>query len=84
MDLIYLIRKRGYRMVTVPIVWNDRRGSRMHPRPGLALRVAWDLLRIRFIHRGVRRLASEGAPAEDAPAGGSPAGKSPAEDAPAK
>ena len=32
----------------------------MHPRPRLALRVAWDLLRIRFLHRGVKRVDAEG------------------------
>jgi dolichyl-phosphate beta-glucosyltransferase len=60
-DLIYLARRRGYRIAVVPIVWADRRGSRMHARPGLALRVAWDLVRIRFIHRAVRSAASDSA-----------------------
>ena len=54
-DLIFIARRRGYRMVSVPVVWADRRGSRMHARPRLALRVAWDLFRIRFMHRGVGR-----------------------------
>ncbi|MGZ6273094.1 MAG: dolichyl-phosphate beta-glucosyltransferase [Candidatus Limnocylindrales bacterium] len=54
-DLIYLTRRRGYRMAIVPVVWADRRGSRMHARPKLALRVAWDLVRIRFVHRGLKR-----------------------------
>jgi dolichyl-phosphate beta-glucosyltransferase len=57
-DLIYLARRRGYRISIVPIVWADRRGSRMHPRVGLAVRVAWDLVRIRFVHRGIRRVAA--------------------------
>jgi dolichyl-phosphate beta-glucosyltransferase len=63
-DLIYLARRRGYRMVSVPVVWEDRRGSRMHARPRLAMRVGWDLFRIRFLHRGVHRLAAEDAPAK--------------------
>ena len=50
-ELIYLARRLGYRMAIVPIRWEDRRGSRMHPGPGLALRVAWDLFRIRLLHR---------------------------------
>ena len=50
-EIIYLARRRGYSIAVVPIRWADRRGSRMHPRPGLALRVAWDLLRIPLIHR---------------------------------
>jgi dolichyl-phosphate beta-glucosyltransferase len=66
-DLIFLARKRGYRIAVVPIVWADRRGSRMHARPKLALRVAWDLLRIRFLHRGVRKVSAE-APAMKGPA----------------
>jgi dolichyl-phosphate beta-glucosyltransferase len=62
-DLIYLARKRGYRLAVVPVVWADRRGSRMHARPRLAMRVAWDLLRIRFLHRDVERLDRESAAA---------------------
>lgn len=55
-EVIYLARRRGYALAIVPIRWADRRGSRMHPGPGLALRVAWDLLRIPLIHgRDVRR-----------------------------
>ena len=54
-ELIYLARRRGYRLAIVPIHWYDRRGSRMRARPGLALRVAWDLFRIPLIHRGERR-----------------------------
>jgi dolichyl-phosphate beta-glucosyltransferase len=57
-DLIYLARRRGYRIAIVPIIWADRRGSRMQARPKLALRVAWDLVRIRFAHRGVKRMAT--------------------------
>ena len=65
-ELIYLARQRGYRMAIVPIRWSDRRGSRMRARPGLALRVAWDLFRIPLIHRRpgpVRRspMATDGA-----------------------
>lgn len=53
-ELIYLARRRGYRMAIVPIRWYDKRGSRMRARPGLALRVAWDLFRIPLIHRRSR------------------------------
>ncbi len=52
-ELIYLVRRLGYRMAIVPIQWADRRGSRMRPGVGLALRVAWDLFRIPFLHRRV-------------------------------
>jgi dolichyl-phosphate beta-glucosyltransferase len=54
-ELIHLARRRGYRLAIVPIQWADRRGSRMHARPGLALRVAWDLFRIPLLHRSVGR-----------------------------
>jgi dolichyl-phosphate beta-glucosyltransferase len=50
-ELIYLARRRGYSIAVVPIEWSDRRGSRMRARPGLAVRVLWDLFRIPLIHR---------------------------------
>jgi dolichyl-phosphate beta-glucosyltransferase len=58
-ELIYLARRRGYRIAIVPIRWFDKRGSRMRASAGLAIRVAWDLLRIPLIHRGSRRGAAE-------------------------
>jgi dolichyl-phosphate beta-glucosyltransferase len=54
-ELIYLARRRGYSVAVVPIEWADKRGSRMRARLGLALHVAWDLVRIPFLHRGVAR-----------------------------
>src|SRR5262245_59195017 len=50
-EIIYLARRRGYRLAIVPIRWYDRRGSRMRASLGLALRVSWDLFRIPLIHR---------------------------------
>jgi dolichyl-phosphate beta-glucosyltransferase len=50
-ELIYLARRRNDRIAIVPIEWSDRRGSRMRARPGLAMRVLWDLIRIPLIHR---------------------------------
>jgi dolichyl-phosphate beta-glucosyltransferase len=61
-ELIYLARRRGYRIAVVPIHWYDRRGSRMRARPALAARVAFDLLRIPLIHRRSRRPAASDAP----------------------
>jgi dolichyl-phosphate beta-glucosyltransferase len=55
-EVIYLARRRGYEIAVVPIRWADKRGSRMHPGPRLALRVALDLLRARLIHGRVPRL----------------------------
>jgi dolichyl-phosphate beta-glucosyltransferase len=58
-ELIYLARRRGYRIAVIPIRWFDKRGSRMRARPGLALRVAWDLFAIPFAHRRDRGEAPE-------------------------
>jgi dolichyl-phosphate beta-glucosyltransferase len=65
-EVIYLVRRRGYRHKVVPIRWADRRGSRMHPGLRLAVRVAWDLFRIPLVHRDVRRAAAR---STDQPAG---------------
>jgi glycosyltransferase involved in cell wall biosynthesis len=54
-EVIFLARRRGYRIAIVPVKWSDRRGSRLRPGPALALRVAWDLFRIPLLHRGIRR-----------------------------
>ena len=67
-ELIFLARKRGYRIAIVPIRWADRRGSRMRARPGLAMRVGWDLFRIPLLHRGLERAvatAGRSVPGED-------------------
>jgi dolichyl-phosphate beta-glucosyltransferase len=53
-ELIHIARRRRYDIAIVPIRWADKRGSRMRPAPGLALRVAWDLFRIPLLHRTVR------------------------------
>ncbi len=58
-ELIYLARRRGYRIAIVPIRWFDKRGSRMRAGAALALRVAWDLFRIPLIHRRSQRGATE-------------------------
>jgi dolichyl-phosphate beta-glucosyltransferase len=58
-ELIYLVRVRRYRFAIVPIRWYDKRGSRMRARPGLAIRVAWDLFRIRLLHRGSGRATDQ-------------------------
>src|SRR4051794_29898836 len=65
-ELIYLARRRGYRVAIVPIRWADRMGSRMRARPGLALRVAWDLFRIPLIHRRSRFIHPAAANSPDA------------------
>jgi dolichyl-phosphate beta-glucosyltransferase len=55
-EVIFLVRRRGYAHAVVPIQWADRRGSRMRPGFRLALRVAWDLLRTPLVHRDVERV----------------------------
>ena len=54
-EIIHLARKRGYSVAVVPVQWADQRGSRMRVRPRLAVRVAWDLIRIP--HHPPRRAA---------------------------
>ena len=58
-ELIFLARRRDYRVAIVPIRWFDKRGSRMRAGLGLAMRVAWDLFRIPLIHRRIKRHAPE-------------------------
>lgn len=53
-EVIYLMRRLGYDYAIVPVMWHDIHGSRMRVRPGLAMSVLWDLLRIPFLHRDVR------------------------------
>ena len=49
-EIIYLVRARGYRFSIVPIRWFDKRGSRMRVSPLLGARVLLDLARIPIIH----------------------------------
>jgi dolichyl-phosphate beta-glucosyltransferase len=53
-EIIHLARQRGYSIAIVPVQWSDKTGSRMRLRPGLAARVALDLVRIPLIHRRVQ------------------------------
>ena len=62
-EIIFLARRRGYRIAIVPIVWSDKHGSRMHPGPVLGVRVAWDLFRTPLLHRKVRGEGADGRPA---------------------
>jgi dolichyl-phosphate beta-glucosyltransferase len=64
-ELIFLVRRRGYTHRVVPIRWADRRGSRMHPGLRLALRVAWDLFRIPLVHRDVKRARARAGDSQD-------------------
>jgi len=54
-ELLYLARKLGYTIQQVPVEWRHVGDSRFRPGPGTALRELRDLLRIRWLHRAVRR-----------------------------
>jgi dolichyl-phosphate beta-glucosyltransferase len=54
-ELVFLARRRGYRISIVPIRWFDVRGSRMRASGRLALQVAWDLFRIPLVHRRIAK-----------------------------
>ena len=51
-EVLYLARRFGFRVVEVPVEWRHVGGSRLRTDPLTGLRVLWDLLRIRWMHRG--------------------------------
>src|SRR4029077_16599002 len=55
-EVIFLVRRRGYSSMVVPIRWADRRGSRMHPGLRLAIQVASALSRTPLLPRDVKRV----------------------------
>ena len=52
-EVLYLARRMGLRTSQVPVEWHHVGGSHMRVGPLQALRVLWDLLRLRWLHRGV-------------------------------
>jgi dolichyl-phosphate beta-glucosyltransferase len=54
-ELLYLARKLGFSIAQVPIEWQHAEDSRFQLTAGSALREVRDLLRIRWLHRGVKR-----------------------------
>jgi dolichyl-phosphate beta-glucosyltransferase len=65
-ELIYLARRRGYRLAVVPIPWYDRRGSAgMHAHQPVPSGVGWDVIRIPLLHRRMRRAAVDPRPGLD-------------------
>lgn len=52
-ELIYLARRLGYQVVQVPIEWHHVEGSVIQLGAGPAFREVRDLLRIRWLHRGL-------------------------------
>ncbi len=57
-EILYLARKYGYCIAEVPVQWTDVRGSRMRVSLGHALTVAWDIVRIPWLHRSNRSASS--------------------------
>lgn len=53
-EIIYIARKLGMKVVQVPVRWQHMGGSTLRLRPGTAVKVSWDLLRLRFLHRRLR------------------------------
>jgi dolichyl-phosphate beta-glucosyltransferase len=53
-ELLYLAKRLGLSVRQVPVAWQHVEGSRFTLGPGSALREVRDLLRIRWLHRGVR------------------------------
>jgi dolichyl-phosphate beta-glucosyltransferase len=54
-ELLYLAQRLGFSVRQVPVEWRNVEGSTFRLGVGSALRELRDLLRIRWLHRGVRR-----------------------------
>ncbi len=54
-ELLFLARKLGFSVRQVPVAWRHVEGSSFRLGLGSALREVRDLLRIRWLHRGVGR-----------------------------
>ncbi|MGD0764725.1 MAG: dolichyl-phosphate beta-glucosyltransferase [Dehalococcoidia bacterium] len=52
-EVLYLARRFGMKTAQIPVRWEHVEGSTLRVRPQVALRVFWDLLRLRFLHRRV-------------------------------
>ena len=53
-ELVWLARQRGHRVVETGVTWHDSPASKVHPLRD-ASRMLWDVLRFRFAHRGKDR-----------------------------
>jgi dolichyl-phosphate beta-glucosyltransferase len=54
-ELLYLARRFGMKTEQIPVRWEHVGGSTLRMSPPMALRVFWDLLRLRFLHARVAR-----------------------------
>lgn len=49
-EILYLARRFGMKTEQIPVSWHHVGGSKLRMSPPMALRVFWDLLRLRFVH----------------------------------
>ena len=49
-EILYLARRFGFKTEQIPVHWEHVGGSTLKMSPRMALRVLWDLLRLRFLH----------------------------------
>lgn len=54
-EVLYLARRYGMTTKQVPVRWEHVEGSTLRADPKTAAKVFWDLLRLRFLHRGLRK-----------------------------
>jgi dolichyl-phosphate beta-glucosyltransferase len=54
-EVLWIARALGYRIVSVPVRWQHVEGSRLRVKPSQAFQVARDLVRLWFLHRGLRK-----------------------------
>lgn len=53
-EILFLAHRQRLRICQIPVAWRHQEGSRLRPSAGLALRVGWDLARLRWLHRRPR------------------------------
>jgi dolichyl-phosphate beta-glucosyltransferase len=57
-EVLYLARQYGMEMAQIPVNWEHVEGSTVRVNPRMAVKVLWDLLRLRFfLHRRARSRA---------------------------
>jgi dolichyl-phosphate beta-glucosyltransferase len=59
-EILYLARRFGMKTEQIPVRWEHVGGSTLKMSPRMALRVFWDLLRLRFLHARVTRQEAGG------------------------
>lgn len=54
-EVLYIARRLGFRIIEVPVRWRHVEGSRLNVRPQQAFEVLRDLVRLRLLHRSLKR-----------------------------